>query len=224
MSGYRPDLPDAPGRTCDSGRMSTDAEPRFRRLEPDARREQILAAAVRLFGERSYDEVSTTDLAQAAGVARGLLNHYFGTKRDLYLEVVRRMVTIPDWARITSGRGDRRELIDACVSWLLDAISRNSGAWLAAVGAAGVGQSPDVVQILVQADEQAADRVIDVLGLTDVAAGRADLRAMIRAYGGMVKAAAREWLHDGTLSREQVHRLLTTTLAAIVEESFPRRE
>ena len=76
----------------------SSAEPRRRRLEPDERREQILACAVELFGERPYAAVSTTELARRAGVARGLINHYFDTKRDLYLEVVRRMVTIPQLA------------------------------------------------------------------------------------------------------------------------------
>ena len=68
--------------------MSVEAV-RRRRLEPDARREQILSVAVRLFGERGYAAVSTGDVAAGAGVARGLVNHYFGTKKELYLEVVR---------------------------------------------------------------------------------------------------------------------------------------
>ena len=46
------------------------AAPRRRRLEPDERREQILACAVHLFGERPYAAVSTTELAARAGVAR----------------------------------------------------------------------------------------------------------------------------------------------------------
>ena len=68
---------------------------RRRRLSPDQRREQILVAAERLFAERPYVDVSTTELAAAAGVARGLLNHYFGDKRALYLEVVRRAALLP---------------------------------------------------------------------------------------------------------------------------------
>jgi AcrR family transcriptional regulator len=66
-----------------------------RRLEPDERREQILRCAIRLFGERPYANVSTTEITAEAGVARGLVNHYFGTKRELYLVVVRRMRAFP---------------------------------------------------------------------------------------------------------------------------------
>src|SRR5438045_5535462 len=71
------------------------AEPRWQRLEHDERRAQILACARRLFSERNYAVVSTTDIAREAGVARGLLHHYFGTKRELYLEVVRSLMRMP---------------------------------------------------------------------------------------------------------------------------------
>ncbi len=189
-------------------------EPRWRRLEPDERREQILACAVELFGERAYASVSTTELARRAGVARGLINHYFGTKRDLYLEVVRRMVTIPQVAVDALPAGGLPERVEHGVTWFLDGVSRHSRTWLAAIGAEGV--DPEVARILAEADELAADRVLEAAGLADVAAHREELRAMIRAYGGLVKSAAREWLVREALSRDQVHMLLTRTLLAIV--------
>ena len=48
-----------------------------------------------MFGEQPYATVQMAELAREAGVARGLLNHYFGTKRDLYVEVVRAMMIVP---------------------------------------------------------------------------------------------------------------------------------
>ncbi|PRX44924.1 TetR family transcriptional regulator [Prauserella shujinwangii] len=66
-----------------------DQAPR-RRMEPDARRAEILGVARRLFGARSYSTVSTSDIAAEAGVARALLNHYFGSKRQVHLDVVER--------------------------------------------------------------------------------------------------------------------------------------
>ncbi|HEV3225910.1 MAG TPA: helix-turn-helix domain-containing protein [Acidimicrobiales bacterium] len=52
----------------------SDAPPRWNRLERDARRAQILAAARTLFSKRRYSAVSTQDIADEAGVARGLLS------------------------------------------------------------------------------------------------------------------------------------------------------
>jgi AcrR family transcriptional regulator len=195
-------------------------EPRWRRLEPDERREQILACAISLFGERPYAAVSTTELAHRAGVARGLINHYFGTKRSLYLEVVRRMVTIP----VAVDRlpdGPLSERVEVSVSWFLDGVARHSRTWLAALGVEGVGRDPEVERILAEADEAAADRVLEAAGLASVVAHREELRAMIRAYGGMVKAAAREWLVREALSRDQVQHLLTTTLLSLLRDVAP---
>jgi AcrR family transcriptional regulator len=200
--------------------MSSASEPRWRRLEPDARREQILVCAIRLFGDRPYPAVSTTDIAREAGVARGLINHYFGTKRDLYLEVVRRMVTIPASAPQTLTTGTLEDRIDASVNWFLDRVLRHSKTWLVAVG--GVGHDVDVERILAAADELAADRVLQFVGLDDVRDHREQLRAMIRAYAGMVKAAGREWLLGEHLNREQVHMLLTSTLLTLVRDTFPK--
>lgn len=201
--------------------MSVEAASGRRRLEPDVRRGQILGCAVRLFGERPYAEVSTTDIAQAAGVARGLLNHYFGTKKDLYLEVIRVMVTIPEVAVESLPEGDLRTRVDASVAWFLDVVSRHSTSWLAAVTAGGVGRDADVDRVLAEAEDVAADSVLVAVGLAEVAEHREELRGMIRAYLGLAKATAAEWLNRGVLTREEVHLLLATTLLAIVEQVFP---
>ena len=44
------------------------APARGRRLDPDARREEIVAGALRLFAEHPYAAVSTTDLAREVSV------------------------------------------------------------------------------------------------------------------------------------------------------------
>jgi len=200
----------------------TTAAPRWRRLEPDERREQILSCAIKLFGERPYSAVSTTELAQEAGVARGLINHYFGTKRDLYLEVVRQMVTFPEHAVEHLPKGSLAERVDSAVSWFLDMVSVHPKTWLAAIGAEGVGDDPEVERILAEADDTAAERVLEFVDLADELAHREELRAMIRAYGALVKSAAREWLVRETMPREHVQLLLTNTLLSILRDTFPK--
>src|SRR5262245_3656403 len=49
------------------------------------RREQLLAAALEVFGDRDYDEVSVDEVAEAAGVSHGLVFQYFGSKKGLYI-------------------------------------------------------------------------------------------------------------------------------------------
>ncbi|MDE1674305.1 TetR/AcrR family transcriptional regulator [Nocardia gipuzkoensis] len=52
-------------------------------------RQRLIDAAVAVFSEHSYDEVAVADIAKAAGVAHGLLFHYFGNKRGIYLAALR---------------------------------------------------------------------------------------------------------------------------------------
>ncbi|MFB9450113.1 TetR/AcrR family transcriptional regulator [Dactylosporangium vinaceum] len=195
-----------------TGTKAAPVAERGRRLEPDQRRAQILSCAVRLFGERPYADVSTRDIAEAAGVARGLINHYFGTKRDLYIEAVRILVTIPAVAVEQLPVGDRATRIDASVTWFLDVVSRHSRSWLAAVDAG----DPDVRRVLAEADEVAAQSILTAVGLADTG----EHRAIMRAYCGLAKATAREWLERGALDRERSHAVLATTLTTLVRDIF----
>ncbi|NMN93472.1 TetR/AcrR family transcriptional regulator [Antrihabitans stalactiti] len=200
----------------------TDADvSRRRRLEPDARREEILECAITMFGQRPYAAVSTSELAQEAGVARGLINHYFGTKRDLYLEVVKRMVGIPAVDSVEPYRGSLRERVEQGVDWLLDSIEAHGATWVAVTGSEGIGDDPEVQHILDAADTDAAERVLMILGMNS-GERTEHTRAMVRAYGGMVKAAGREWIQRGTLTRPQVAALLTDCLVTLAQETFPR--
>jgi AcrR family transcriptional regulator len=205
-----------------AGGNGTDEQPRRRRLEPDERRAQILAQAIEMFGERPYAAVSTAELAQRAGVARGLINHYFGNKRDLYLAVVRRMVTLPRADELAVPTGTTRERVEASVRWLLDTISEHGSTWVKVTSHEGVGDDPEVQQILDAADDAAAQRLLVMIGLADGAASEEPRRAMVRAYGGLVKVAGREWLTRGTMTRDQVHALLVDMLNTLVTESLPR--
>jgi AcrR family transcriptional regulator len=190
-----------------------------RRLEPDARREQILAVAVRLFGERGYAQVSTGDVARGAGVARGLVNHYFGTKKELYLEVIRLMLTVPEAAlNLLPPADDLPTRADAIVSWFLDVVSRHSTSWLGAITAGGMAGDTDVDRVIAEAIDVAADRVVTAVGLPG---GSRAQHAMARAYVGLATSTAREWLQRGELTRAQVHKLLTATLLTLVDQVFP---
>jgi AcrR family transcriptional regulator len=203
-----------------SGMPDVEA-PRWRRLEPDARREQILECAVRLFGERPYSAVSTSEIAREAGVARGLLNHYFGTKRDLYIAVVHRLVFLPELDSATVGSGSLRQRVERSVEWFLDTVIGTHGrTFVAVIGAEGVGGDPEIEQILAEADDLAAQKVLQTLGVHADVDSPAQVAA-IRAYGGMVKAAVREWVQHGALTRDQVKMLLSRSLLTIVRDVVP---
>jgi AcrR family transcriptional regulator len=201
--------------------MSIDPAPRWRRLEPDERKEQIFACAVRLFGQRPYSDVSTSDIAAEAGVARGLINHYFSTKRELYLTVIRRALTVPHFAVEVLPDGPLELRVDAAISWFLDMVTSQEKMWLAAIAPEGIGRDLEVERILEEADRESAERVLEAVGLSRESKRGNELNALVRAFGGMVKAAGREWLVRGALTRQQVHTLLSKSLVTLVAEVFP---
>jgi AcrR family transcriptional regulator len=49
-----------------------------------ATRAALVSAARRLFADRGYDDVSSGEIAAAAGVTRGALYHHFADKRELF--------------------------------------------------------------------------------------------------------------------------------------------
>ncbi len=190
-------------------------------LGQDARRAQILAVAARQFSEQSYDAVSTVAIAREAGIARGLVHHYFGTKRDLYVEVLRRMLTIPEGA---FGQGDDeqrvgRAAVASAVERWLDTIGRNRQTWLAAISAQGLD---DEVDAILAESRARIDEQLIALAWGPPAQAPAELRALIRGYGGFAQALTVDWLQHEQPSRTHLHDLLLQTLLALVSDVLPR--
>jgi len=190
------------------------------RLDYDDRRAQILAAARRLFLQRPYSEVSMAELAAAAGVARGLLHHYFGSKRDLYLAVVRQVVQVPTMPLPTEVDLDADDVWELSVDGWMRLIEANRDLWLTAIGAGGVGRDAELDEILDEARELTAARCLEALGIDPDAAGP-EVRALVRAYGGLAEEVTREWLARGRLSRDQARTVLRGALPLLLERLLP---
>jgi AcrR family transcriptional regulator len=59
-------------------------------MNTDARREHLLDSGVALLGRRPHTEVSIEEIAEAAGVSKGLLYHYFPTKGEFIVAAIER--------------------------------------------------------------------------------------------------------------------------------------
>jgi TetR/AcrR family transcriptional regulator len=68
----------------------TDAAvvPRLTRPSGEATRERVLAAALDLFSELSFDGATTREIAARAGVTQPLLNYHFSSKDELWRAAV----------------------------------------------------------------------------------------------------------------------------------------
>src|SRR5690349_13660292 len=55
----------------------------------DERREQILSSALKLFAAKGLAATKITDIAAESGISQGLIYHYFRSKEEIFIELIR---------------------------------------------------------------------------------------------------------------------------------------
>jgi AcrR family transcriptional regulator len=205
---------------AEASRTAAGEAPSYSRLAPDARRDLILEAARRVFVRSSPDAASTAEIAREAGVTRGLVHHYFGTKRELYLAVVADLAaTLPELVRTDVRDLPVEDMIEANVTSWLDSIERDRELWLALLSVTLVGRDPEVEALMSEARDRAIERM--VANQARGAEPTGELRLVLRMFLGAAEAGALEWALHGRATREQVHAVMKGTLLAMVAQVLP---
>jgi AcrR family transcriptional regulator len=191
----------------------------MRRLSPEARRLQIIDTACQLISKRADAGISTADVAEAAGVTRALVHHYFRGIDELLDAVTQQLLA----SVVTPGRGagieiPLQERVQRNAETFLDMIEANRNVWLALIVA-------DSVQ---NTGSSRLAPVRDTL-LEEILASNADTiadtpwaRLCLSGYLEFAKTIIRRWLH-GEASREDVHRALTDVLLHLLLHTIPDR-
>ncbi len=182
------------------------------RLEVEERRAQVLEVALAEFSQRSYDEVSMDDVARAAGISKGLVFHYFPTKRELYAATVGYAADDLVGRVIAAGGKNPLERLVAALDAYLDYVETHAGAYVGLMRS-GVGADPDVAAIV--------DRARDVL-LTELT-GEIPipltplLSVALRGWIGFVEALALAWAQERGTDRTTLRNLSVSVLVATVQ-------
>jgi len=178
----------------------------------------MVAVAQRLFAERPYTEVSTTQIAREAGVTHGLLTYHFGSKRNLYLAVLRATLQVPKAPSPRPGTDpDLDTALEEMTEWWLVQLELNREMWLAALGARGMGRDPEVEAILEAVEERARADLVAYISARDPAEAPAELWAIAAAWQGLAEATGVEWLMRGRITREQAKVLLLESLRRLLK-------
>src|SRR4051794_4051125 len=134
------------------------------RLTRDDRRRQLLGIGLSKLVEKPIQDLSIDEVAAEAGISRGLLFHYFPTKRDFYracIEAAGRRIlrnTAPDPTLPPRGQ------VEMMVRQFVEQIDRRRAFYLSLLHGTGTADV-SLVEVYDAIWEQATTRVIDALGL-----------------------------------------------------------
>ncbi|MFI1044433.1 TetR/AcrR family transcriptional regulator [Streptomyces griseoruber] len=190
-----------------------------RRLSTEERREQLLSVGARLFSESPYDEVRIERVAEIAGVSRGLLYHYFPTKRDFFAAVVER--ESERMLRMTAAVPGVpvREQLTAGLGTYLEYVETHAHGYRAFHRADAAGDRT-VRRVYRRALAAQEEQILAALG-ADPEFGplfeeRADVRLAVRGWLAFTTAVCLEWLRGPDLTREQVRDLCARALLGVI--------
>jgi AcrR family transcriptional regulator len=190
-----------------------------RQVQAELTRRKLLDAAVEHFSARNFDDVATSDITESASVAQGLLFHYFGNKRGIYLEALRDAANSLN-AATTPPPGDGspgmqfRGMLGAHLAYLRE----HEGLALRLV-LGGSGGDPEAWQIF----DESRWATIEWTGqLLELDVARPALRLMLRSCAGALDEATIYWLKndrpfDPDALVEAVVELFITSLRCAAE-------
>lgn len=191
----------------------TDRTPRTR-LDPDARREAILAAASRAFSEAPYADVSLAVIAREVGVSEALLHKYFDGKAGLYTEVVRGAIDTL-WARQEAAHAalpegtSARDRVRASVLEYLDHVASHPRGW-----AAPFLMARNDPEATVAIRREARAKYVDALAQLLQPDPTPRRTYALWGYFGFLDAACLAWVDRGCPDTER-HALVDAALGAL---------
>ncbi|MEV4675451.1 MULTISPECIES: TetR/AcrR family transcriptional regulator [Actinomadura] len=183
------------------------------RHRPD-RRAAIMRTAARLFADRPYDVLSMDEIAAAAGVAKGLIYYYFGSKRGLFLAVIEDAAG--HLGELAAEFGDLSPVerltrsLDGFLCW-----AESHRAAFQTITSGGVGVDAEVAALhhRVRGDLLAALSH----GLTGRAIPSPALRIALEGWLSFVEGAATSWLAEQDMERDDVRDLAVRVLGGVLK-------
>jgi AcrR family transcriptional regulator len=183
-----------------------------RRLHPDDRKRALMLAALRLFRERSYDEVSVDDIAAEADMSRPLLYHYYGGKLGVFVAALRQTAEDLLVAMRSAAERSPETWLSAGVGAYLDHVDANPIGFSALIGH---GSHPAGGESVI---EYLRERILGLVleGLRPEAEPPM-LRSAIKGWIAMVEVISRQWMETGHPDRAQLERILAEMFDAALE-------
>jgi len=186
-------------------------QPARTRLQVDVRRQQLLELGLELFASQSYDELSIEEIAKRAGVSKGLLYHYYTSKRAFYVaavsEAARQLLEETDVDKHGTGSAPDPEGQRAGLRAFLDYVSRHRAVYSFLLRG-GIGTDPEVALVLERTREALVDRMLTRLSRFGARMDDPNARLRLRGWLGFLEAASLDWAERQELHADAFLELL----------------
>ncbi|MGN6575482.1 MAG: TetR/AcrR family transcriptional regulator, partial [Nocardioides sp.] len=164
------------------------------RLSHDDRRRQLLGIGLAKLVDKPIQDLSIDEVAAEAGISRGLLFHYFPTKRDFYracIEAAGRRIL-----RNTEPGPDLepRDRVAAMVRLFVQQIDRRRPFYLSLLHGTGTADV-SLVEVYDAIWDRSTDRVLTTLGLAEPE------RPVVHAWWAYVEDQALTWSAEPATAR-----------------------
>jgi len=189
------------------------------RLSPAARRAQLVDLGLEMLSTRSFDDLPIEDIATAAGISRGLLFHYFPSKRD-YREAVVRAAAADLLAHVKPDPDlPVIEQLRSGVQSFVDYVCDNRDTYVSLLRGAA-GGDPGLRTIFDETRATIAETIVDNLGLISGQAPPTRVRLAVRGWVAYGEEVVLDWLAEpeppADLDRPALVELLDKALLALV--------
>jgi AcrR family transcriptional regulator len=189
------------------------------RLTPDERRAQLVALGVAFLADNPLDQLTIEELSVRAGVSRGLLFHYFGSKQGLHREVVRTardsMLHATEPVAGLAPLDRLHDTLERIVAFVRD----HSGTFYSLVRGVASGDT-EVRQVVEEARAEQAERVVAVF-LQLGAADTRMLRIALRSWIAFAEEALVESAIGTELPSEEIVGFLERSASGVVAALRP---
>ncbi|MFF7414826.1 TetR/AcrR family transcriptional regulator [Streptomyces lydicus] len=193
--------------------MTTGAR---RRMGVEERRDQLIAVALDLFSHRSPEDVSIDEIAEAAGISRPLVYHYFPGKQQLYEAALRRAAEELTARFVEPHEGPLGARLLRVMERFFDFVDEHGPGFFAlmrggpAIGSTRTGAMIDGVR------QAAYEQIVAHLG---VPAPAPRLEMVVRSWISLAETTALLWLDGRRVPRRELERQLVHDFAALAAVS-----
>jgi AcrR family transcriptional regulator len=193
-------------------------QPARTRLQVDVRRQQLLELGLELFGNQTYDELSIDEIAKRAGISKGLLYHYFPSKRAFYVALVRQaaqqLLEETDIDRQLEGHEIDPEGIRTRIRAFLEYVSRRRASYSFLLRG-GIGADSEVAEIVEETRQAVLEQMISRVSRFGADPEAPATRLRLRGWLGFLEAASLDWAEREELELEAFTELLVQMAGAV---------